>query len=155
MAIQLHGFEPTPLSDGELVLQFLRFDEHPVHRVPTYYFRMIHKETGEELGVINLRCSSIPHIERYAGHIGFAVHEPHRGHRYAARSITMLVAVSKQLKFESIYITCDPENIASRRSLELAGAEFLEIVDVPTDCVIHKMGYPLKCRYRIDLGAGS
>ena len=155
MVIQLHGFDPTPLSDGELVLQFVRCDDHPVHKVPTYYFRMTHKETGEELGVINLRCSSIPHIERYAGHIGFAVHEPHRGYRYAARSITLLIAVSKQLQFESIYITCDPENIASRRSLELAGAEFLEIVDVPANCIIHKTGHPLKCRYRLDLGASS
>jgi tagatose 1,6-diphosphate aldolase len=116
---------------------------------------MIHNETGEELGVINLRCSSIPHIERYAGHIGFAVHEPHRGHRYAARSVTLLIAVSKQLKLESLYLTCDPENIASRRSVELAGAKFLEIVDVPADCVIHNTGHRRKCRYRIDLGAGS
>ena len=100
MAIQLYGIDPTPLSDGELVLQVLRFDEHPIHRVPTYFFRMIHKETGEELGIINLRCSSIPHIERYAGHIGFAVHEPHRGHRYAARSVALLSAVSKQLKLK-------------------------------------------------------
>jgi hypothetical protein len=83
MAIDLQRFELMPLCDGELVLQFLRFEEHPVHRVPTYYFRMIHAETGEELGGINLRCSSIPHIERYAGHIGFSVHEPQRGHRYA------------------------------------------------------------------------
>ena len=151
MAIELQRFEPKPLSDAELSLQFLRFHQHPVHRVPTYYFRMIHLETGEELGGINLRCSSIPHIERYAGHIGFAVHEPHRGHRYAARSVTLLITVAKQLKFESLWITCDPENTASRRSLELAGAKFVEIVDVPADCVINKTGHPKKCRYRIDL----
>lgn len=147
--------EPKPLSDGELVLQFLRFDEHPVHRVPAYYFRMIHKQTGAELGEINLRCSSIPHIERYAGHIGFVVHEPHRGHRYASRSVALLITVAKQLKFESIWITCDPENTASRRSLESAGAQFVEIVDVPPDCVIHKTGHLRKCRYRIDLRSGS
>jgi tagatose 1,6-diphosphate aldolase len=75
MAAESYIFESAPLIDGELVLQFLRFEDHPVHKVPTYYFRMIHAETGEELGGINLRCSSIPHIERYAGHIGFAVHE--------------------------------------------------------------------------------
>jgi tagatose 1,6-diphosphate aldolase len=112
---------------------------------------MTHKETGEELGVINLRCSSVPHIEQYAGHVGFAVHEPHRGHRYAARSIALLIAFSKQLKFESVYITCDPENVASRRSIELAGGEYLGIMDVPANCIIHKTGHPLKCRYRIEV----
>ena len=151
MAIQLHGFDATPLSDGELVLEFVRFGDHPVHRVPTYYFRITHKETGEELGVINLRCSSVSHIEQYAGHVGFAVHEPHRGHRYAARSIALLIAFSKQLKFESVYITCDP-----RRSIGLAGGEYLGIVDVPANCIIHKNGssaeVPLSYR---GLGSGS
>jgi predicted acetyltransferase len=56
------------------------------------------------------------------------------------------------LKFERLWITCDPENAASRRSLELAGAKFVEVVDVPEDCVIYKTGHARKCRYRIDLG---
>jgi len=155
MAIDLQRFELMPLCDGELVLQFLRLEEHPVHNVPTYYFRMIHAKTGEELGGINLRCSSIPHIEWYAGHIGFFVHEPHRGHRYAARSVRLLLFVAKQMDFDSIWITCDPENIASRLSLELAGAKLVEVVDVPADCVINKAGHPRKCRYRIDLGSAS
>lgn len=155
MITDLQQFDPASVCDRELALQFLRFEDHPVHKAPTYYFRMIHAETGEELGGINLRCSSIPHIERYAGHIGFAVHEPHRGHRYAARSVALLISVAKRLKFESLWITCDPENIASRRSLEIAGAKFVEIVDVPADCVISKAGHPRKCRYRIDVGSCS
>ena len=155
MAIDPQPFELTPLCDGDLVLEFLRFAEHPVHGVPTYYFRMIHAETGEELGAINLRCSSIGHIERYAGHVGYSVNEPHRGHRYAARSVRLLLVVAKQLNFESVWITCDPENIASKRSLELAGAKLVEVVDVPADCVINQSGHHRKCRYRIDLGSTS
>lgn len=155
MANDIQHFEMAPLCDDELVLQFLRFEDHPVHKVPTYYFRMIHAETGEELGGINLRCSSTPHIERYAGHIGFSVHEAHRGHRYAARSVLLLLVFAKQLKFENIWITCDPENIASKLSLELAGAKLIEVVDVPADCVINRAGHPRKCRYRIDLGSAS
>jgi hypothetical protein len=53
MVVDLQHFEPTPPRDDELVLQFLRFEDHPVHKVPTYYFRMVHGETGEELGGIN------------------------------------------------------------------------------------------------------
>jgi predicted acetyltransferase len=144
MVIDVQNFESTPLRDGELILEFVRFEDHPIHKVPTCYFRMVHGETGAELGAINLRCSSIPHIERYAGHIGFAVHEPHRGHRYAARSVALLIAVAKQLKFEGLWITCDPDNTASRRSLELAGATFIEEVNVPPDCIINKAGHRRK-----------
>ena len=63
----------------------------------------------------------------------------------------VLIPVAKQLGFKSLWITCDPDNVASRRSLELAGAQFVEIVEVPEDCIIHKYGHPRKCRYRIDL----
>jgi len=137
--------------DRDLQLQFLRFAQHPVHRVATYFFHMVHAQTGEELGNINLRVSSIPHIERYAGHVGFSVHEAHRGQGYAARSVALLVPIAKELGFASLWITCDPENAASRRTLELAGAEFMETVDVPSDCIIFQSGHLRKCRYRLDL----
>jgi len=137
--------------DPDLHLQFLRFGQHPVHRVATYFFRMVHARTREELGRINLRVSSTAHIERYAGHVGFAVHEVHRGHRYAARSVSLLVPIAKELGFTVLWITCDPENAASRRTLELVGAEFIETVDVPSDCIIFQNGHLRKCRYRLEL----
>ena len=108
------------LEDGDLTLQPTDFAPHRVHHVPTYHFRMVHSHTGEEIGGINLRLGSTPHIERYAGHIGFTVHPAHRGHRYAARSVRILMPIAGELGFDTLWITCDPGNIASRRSLELA-----------------------------------
>lgn len=137
--------------DRDLQLRFLRCAQHPIHQVATYFFGMVHAQTGEELGKINLRVSSIPYIERYAGHVGFSVGEAHRGHRYAARSVALLVPIAKELGFAGLWITCDPENAASRRTLELMGAEFIETVDVPSDCVIFQTGHSRKCRYRLDL----
>jgi len=145
------SLNPEDRSDGDLQLQFLRFAQHPVHRVATYFFRMVHAQTGEELGNISLRVSSTPHVERYAGHVGFSVHEAHRGHRYAARSVALLAPIAKELGFASLWITCDPDNAASRRTLELVGAEYIETVDVPSDCIIFQSGHPRKRRYRLDL----
>jgi predicted acetyltransferase len=141
------------LEDGDLRLRFVEFGPHPVHHVPTYYFRMVRGQTAEELGRINLRVSSIPHIELYAGHIGYTVQPAHRGHRYAARSLRLLAPVARQLNLDALSITCDPENAGSRRSAELAGAAFVEIVDVPENCIIHQSGHKRKCRYRLDLRA--
>lgn len=120
-----HSVNLEDCSDRDIQLQFLRFAEHSVHGVATYFFRMVHLQTGEELGNINLRVGSTPHIECYAGHVGFSVHEAHRGHRYAARSIALLGPIAKEIGFASLWITCDPENVASRRTLELAGAELM------------------------------
>jgi predicted acetyltransferase len=137
-----------PISaDADLALQLTDFSPHRVNGVPTYHFRMVDSRTGEELGGINLRIASTPHIERYAGHIGFTVHPARRGHRYAARSVRLLMPFAQQLGLDPVWITCDPENAASRRTLDLAGAHFVEIVDVPEDCVIHRSGHQKKCRY--------
>ncbi len=75
---------------------------------------------------------------------------PHRGHHYAARAVGLLLPLARKLGIDPLWITCDPENDASRRSLEIAGAKFVEIVDVPESCGIRKFGGKLrKCRYRL------
>lgn len=146
------AIDPGQLQDNDLLLELITFAPHPVHKVPTYHFRMVHAVTAAELGAIRLRVGSTPHIELYAGHIGYRVHEPHRGHRYASRSVRLLMPLASLLGLDPLWITCDPGNLASRRSLELVGAEFVEVVNVPADCIIYKSGHPLKCRYRLDLG---
>jgi predicted acetyltransferase len=141
--------DPGVLVDGELRLMLIEFAYHDIHRVPTYHFRMAHSETSLELGGIRLRVGSTPHIELYAGHIGYNVFPRHRGHHYAARALKLLVPLSRRLGLNPLWITCDPQNHASRRSLEIAGAQFVEIVDVPLNCVIRQSGHPRKCRYRL------
>jgi predicted acetyltransferase len=141
----------SPLQDGDLLLELAELKLHPVHKVSTYFFRMVQTISGEEIGSINLRTVSNPHISFYAGHIGFDVHPDHRGHRYASRALPLLMPAARELKIDPLWITCDPENTASRRSCELAGAAFIEIVDVPATCIIHQNGHPRKCRYRLTL----
>jgi predicted acetyltransferase len=138
------------LRHGDLELRLSDYSVHSFHRVPTYFFQMLSQYSEDELGTINLRVGSNAHIERYAGHIGYGVHPAHRGHHYAARSLTLLVPLAHKLKIDPLWITCDPDNMASRRSLEIAGAEFVEIVQVPKDCGIRRFGGRMrKCRYRL------
>jgi predicted acetyltransferase len=140
-----------PLIDGVLSLELEVVSPHPVHKVPTYFFRMRDLTSEIELGRINLRVGSGEHIERYAGRIGYFVEPAHRGHAFASRALRLLTSVACVLAIEPLWITCDPENLASRRACERAGATLLEIVEVPADCVIHQSGHFKKCRYRSDL----
>jgi predicted acetyltransferase len=146
---------PQELRDGDLQLELIEIAPHPLADIPTYNFRMVHAATGEEMGTIRLRVGATRHIEMYHGHIGYGVHEPHRGRRYAARSVRLLIPLARRLGLDSLWITCDPENAASRRSLERAGAQFVEVVDVPEDSWIYRSGHPRKCRYRLALAADS
>jgi len=145
-------FAPGVLRDGDLALELVKFAPHPVHKVPTYRFRMVHSQSGAELGGINLRVGSNSHIELYAGHVGYTVYPPHQGHNYAARSLRLLIPLAQRHGIHPLWITCDPDNIASRRSCEIAGAKFVEVVDVPPNCIIHRSGHRQKCRYRLETG---
>jgi len=138
------------LRHGDLELRLADYSLHAFHQVPTYFFRMMSIDRDEEMGKINLRMGATPHIERYAGHIGYGVHPAFRGHHYASRSLVLPLPFARSLGIDPLWITCDPENAASRRSLEISGAEFMEVVDVPADCGIRKYGGKLhKCRYRL------
>jgi predicted acetyltransferase len=141
--------DPGDLRDAELRLELEGYGVHPYHQVPTYTFAMVNADSAEELGGIRLRVGSTPHVELYAGHIGYNVHPRHRHHRYAARSVVLLTPLARKLGLDPLWITCDPENIASRRTLEITGAQFVEIVDVPLNCAIRQTGHPRKCRYRL------
>jgi tagatose 1,6-diphosphate aldolase len=155
MASALEVVRSQELRDSDLVLGLKEYAVHPVHKVPAYYFLMVHAHSRERLGSINLRVASTPHVELYAGHIGYGVHSEHRGHRYAARSLTLLVPMARRLGLDPMWITCDPDNAASRRTLEIAGAQFVEVVEVPTNCIIYRNGHPAKCRFRLQvLGSG-
>jgi len=141
---------PLKLRHGNLELRLMDFSVHPFHKVPTYSFHMTSISRGEKMGQINLRVGSTSHLEQYAGHIGYGVNPSYRGHHYAARAVTLLLPLARKLGIDPLWITCDPENGASRRSLEVAGAEFVEIVEVPETCGIRKFGGKLrKCRYRL------
>lgn len=139
------------LRDGELRLELVSYEMNPIHHVPTWSFRMVHGETAEELGTIRLRVGDSRHAVMYAGQVGYGVHEAHRGHHYAERAVRLLLPVAARLGMGPLWVTCDPENAASRRTLERLGATLVEVVDVPADCVIFQSGHPRKCRYRLEL----
>jgi tagatose 1,6-diphosphate aldolase len=145
------AIDAASLYDHDLSLVFAEFGPHPVHQVPAYFFRMIHATTGEDMGRINLRTETTRHIELYGGHIGYAVHEAHRGHHYAVRSVHLLLPLAQHLSIDPLWITCDPENLASRRTCELAGAELIEVVAISPDYAGYVFGQRQKCRYRLRL----
>ncbi len=148
--------DPGPLIDGdlELVLAEKRPGDAARNYVPAYHFRM--RLPGvEEAGRIDLRIGNPAHLVRYGGHIGYRVSPEHRGHHYAARACRLLLPLALQHGLQTVWITCNPDNWASRRTCELAGAELVEIVDLPEDNDMYQRGERRKCRYRLDLRSGN
>ena len=102
-------------------------------------------------GGIGLRIGKTRNIEMYYGHFGYHVYPPARGRRYAERSCRLLMPLARRHGLKSLWITCNPDNYASRRTCERLGGVLVSIVAVPDDDPLYARGEREKCRYRIDL----
>jgi predicted acetyltransferase len=141
----------VPLVDGELRLDVVERSPADPERgwVPAYKFRIV---VGDQaVGRVDLRLGATDFMIRYAGQVGYGIDVGFRGHRYAARALRLLKEVARVHGFGDLWITCNPDNLASRRTCELAGAELVEIVDLPPDCDMYADGDRSKCRYRLPL----
>ena len=145
--------DPGRLVDGDLELVLAeRYPGNPdVGHVPEYKFKIMRVGQDKRIGHIHVRIGDNEHIVMYAGNIGYGVDEEYRGHRYAARSCRLLLPLARSHGLEALWITSNPDNVASRRTCELVGAEFVEIVDLPKDTDMYQKGERQKCRCRLDL----
>lgn len=139
------------LLDRELELHLIeRSAADPLRNwVPAYRFEL--RVDGVRVGTASLRLGNSEYIHRYAGHIGYGVDPAHRGHHYAARACRLLFSLAREHGMTTLWITCNPENVASRRTCELVGGELVDIVDLPIDSDMYREGERQKCRYRIRL----
>jgi len=138
-------------NDLELIVAAKEPGNPALNYVPTYRFKMMTTNRYQELGGIDLRIGNTPHILLYGGHIGYHVLPPYRGHHYAARSVRLLLGLARSHGLNPLWITCNPDNFASRRTCELAGFEFVEIVDLPENIDMYREGERQKCRYKLYL----
>ena len=138
---------PGGLSHGEVELCLGRIvPGDPVFDyVPYYHFRILNAG-GQDVGHLNFRVGDTALVRMYLGHVGFGVSPEHRGHGYA-RQACLAAAPCIRLFHPTVVLTCDPENMVSRRTLERLGATFIEEVAVPPDQAPHVRGARAKRRY--------
>jgi len=116
-------------------------------------FEMRSVPDGTPMGNLRFRVGDADTVLRYPCHIGYDVNPEFRGRRYAARSLGLILALARAHGLTRLWIGCRPENPASRRTCELAGAKLHEIVDIPQSHEMYQQGIHSTCRYYIDLGA--
>ena len=75
--------------------------------------------------------------------------EPHRGHGYAQAACRMVLPVARYHGMTALHLTCSEGNIASRRTIEHLGAEFLETCPVPREYFAWREGMERQRIYRL------
>lgn len=153
--------DPATHWSRDQLISFLQRHPHgtfghvPEDRWPGYYFWMRLAASSHPAvpfgGTLSLRIGQDADLITYWGHIGYGVFPPARGHHYAARACRLVLPLARKHGLKELWITCNPDNLASRRSCEYAGAELVEVVDVPPSHPLFAKGERQKCRYRITL----
>ena len=145
--------EPGLLQDGELCLRLAATysSKQTVNGLPCYRFEMYREKTHQAMGSIDLRIGNARELTHYAGHIGYEVDPRYRGHHYAERSVRLLFDLVRRHQLAPLWITCNPDNWASRRTCERLGGVMVEILAVPPWHELYRRGEHFKCRYRVEV----
>ncbi len=148
---KLNDYEAFTDGEIEVVVREMNPGDDQSGLVAAYHFDVRLPGKSKPIGIVNLRIGNTRHLVMYAGHIGYGVEEAYRGHRYAAKACSLIRRVALDHGLKTLWITCNPDNWPSRRTCEILGCEFVEIVDLPENTDMYQQGERQKCRYRWDL----
>ena len=135
----------------DLVQEYEREATPHNDNVPSVFFSVYLHNTKRKIGECDIRIGMNDMIY-YAGNIGYRIYEPYRGHGYAYEVCLILMDIAKNTYgMDELIITCTPDNIASRKTIEKLDVTFIEEVDVPTHHWLYKRGETVKRIYRLEL----
>ena len=129
------------LFDAEI---YLRIDKCLPGDIPLYIMSIVKRDTGVSMGQITLQVASSAKVY-YGGHIGYRVEEQFRGNNYALKACRIMFKQARKHGMKQLLITCNPDNIPSRRTLEKLGGYLREIVPVPVTHELYAKGDREKC----------
>ncbi len=141
---------PEELSGGGVTI---RLGDLLAPQAPTFVPILSYSihAAGRDVGEIRIRLGESDDLKRHFGQIGYEVYPAFRGRGHATSASRLALRVTRELGYGEVWITCNPENLASRRVCEKIGGEFVETIDIPADHVMFDHGIRVKCRYRVRL----
>jgi predicted acetyltransferase len=98
----------------------------PEDRVHCSYFWMTEGEGADRdvVGFLALRHALTPWLLEEGGHIGYAVRPSRRRQGHATRALALGVAEAAALGLDRVLVTCDDDNLGSRRTIEAGGGVY-------------------------------
>ncbi|MDP0397836.1 GNAT family N-acetyltransferase [Tsukamurella strandjordii] len=100
------------------------------------------------LGAIQLRHELTEMLAELGGHIGYHVRPSERRKGVAGAALALMLAEAARLGLPEVLVTCDDDNIGSRRTVESAGGVLARIRPVDDYARAHGFTAPL-CHYWI------
>lgn len=134
----------------DLILTSTKEANDELGYVPAYYFDIRLHNNDTCIGKIDLRIGH-NHNTYFGGNIGYEIDEAYQGNGYAYKAVLLVCTLAKAHAMDKVIITCNPDNYASRKTAEKAGGQLIEIIDIPVDNDMYRLGERKKCRYEVEL----
>ncbi len=88
----------------------------PNHLVPAHTFFLV-LDSKKIIGAINIRHRLNDYLFNYGGHIGYGIRPSERKKGYASKMLALALPIAKEIGIEKLLVTCDKDNIASRKTI--------------------------------------
>ncbi len=136
-------------NEVQLILEKTADGDEKKKWVPAYYF-FICDLNGNRMGKCDLRIGYNDNLY-YGGHIGYTVFPEYRGNHYAAQACLLLFELARKHDMEYLYITCNTDNDASKKTCEYVGGQLLEIAELSKGNNMRARGEYEKCIYKVEI----
>lgn len=116
-------------------------EEFDGYDVETLLFDIYVPEIKRTVGRCEFRVESGRDLWYY-GNIGYVIYPPYRGHNFAYHACIVLLNIIRNTKkgLHDVIITCNPDNDASRRTIEKLGGRYHSTLDIDTDHELFRLG---------------
>ena len=81
-------------------------------------------EDDKFIGRFSIRHTLNDHLRKMGGHIGYSIRPTERNKGYGKLGLKLALPKAKELGIDPALITCNPDNIASRKVIEANGGIF-------------------------------
>lgn len=149
----------TLISDDVVLIRKSIMPEDPQRR---WIYTEIYTICLSEKGMLGYRKAGLCDLRfgyntllYYGGNIGYRVNKKYRGHHLAQKACRLLFEEARKAGMPYLIITCNPDNLPSRRTCEHLGGKLLETVDLPEDNDMYQMGDRQKCIFYYPLNDGE
>lgn len=118
------GYQP-----GDDFAQYLRHLDDEAHGrnlkpgfVPALF--LVGDVGGTIIGRLSLRLALNDYLATIGGHIGFAVCPAYRGNHFAKAMLRAALPLAKAHGLDEVLLTCDADNLASKKTIVACGGRF-------------------------------
>ena len=123
-------------------------------RYPDRVLWLVHD--GEYIGQTSIRPElTTPYLLTYGGHIGYSIRPSRRCRGYGKAILGLTLVASRELGLRRVLVTCDSDNVGSRKIIEHNGGQFESAMAMPSQAFRAEGRKPTqlveKLRYWIDL----